>query len=667
MGECRETVRLRARYGSWESHMDIEAAVDKASYPQYPFECMDRVYWLQSLRERDGRTSVMLHVGNGRAHPVTPAEFDVRTRVNEYGGKCFCIIGNRIIFNNHADGTLYCQELRTGSSPAVFARETSGESIGFADLVVSGCGSWVLAVSERQQDSESSCGIVAIPYDSADPDRDRSRDLIRLASGSDFYAAPALSPDGSVLAWMEWSVPDMPWDRTRLMVSSVCHEHGCISLQSVTAAVDNPDTAVCQPGFLPDGTLVFASDSPACNFWNLFAYRGQELVQITDEQAEFGEAHWTFGQNRWVASSDSRVIAICTRRYGDRIVEVNVKTGQCSNLSDEFASCSHLWANQRGEVLFVAHHDDRLAEVVQLCPSKNRPASNVLTPNPGMETCSKPEFLEFPTGNREVAYGYLYRPCNPGYAGLEGTLPPLVVMVHGGPTSRATREYAGIKQYFCSLGFAVLDVNHRGSTGFGRTYRQSLLGNWGEHDCEDIRAGVRHVLQEGLADPRHVFIRGGSAGGYAVLRALTRHAALFCAGASYYGIGNLITLSEITHRFESRYTDQLIGERFDPEVSRQPDSLFVRRSPVFDLDRIECPLILFQGGQDRVVPPSLAREVVSLLEQKGIRHAYHEYPEEGHGFRQTVNRVDSLCRETHFFSSLVCASSAEVSTNQPRR
>ena len=600
MSACPETGRLRAPYGSWESHLDIEAAVDRASHPQYPFECAGSLFWLQSLRERDGRTSVMVRADDGAAQPVTPSEFDLRTRVNEYGGKCFCITGDRIIFNNYADGVLYCQQLQAGSPPGVFARREAGKSIGFADLAVSGCGNWILAVSEsRQESGESSLGIVAIPYDAAAPGADRSRDMVCLVSGADFYAAPVLSPDGSVLAWMEWSLPDMPWDRTRLMSSAVCHERGSLSLRHETVVVDSPDTAVCQPGFLPDGTLIFASDGPACNFWNLFACRGRETWQVTSEQAEFGEAHWTFGQNRWTASSDSRIIAIRTQRDRDCIVEVDVTTGRCSELSEDFASCSHLSADERGDVLFVAHRDDRPAEIVRLRLSGRRHVLDVLVRSPGAQVYSKPEFLEFPTGNGELAYGYLYRPCNPGYLGLEGTLPPLVVMVHGGPTSRATREYAGIRQYFCSLGFAVLDVNHRGSTGFGRAYRQSLLGNWGEYDCEDIRSGIRHVLRKGLADSRHVFIRGGSAGGYAVLRALTRYSALFCAGASYYGIGNLITLSEITHRFESRYTDQLIGERFDPEASRRPDSLFVRRSPVFDLDRIECPLILFQGGQDR--------------------------------------------------------------------
>jgi dipeptidyl aminopeptidase/acylaminoacyl peptidase len=203
------------------------------------------------------------------------------------------------------------------------------------------------------------------------------------------------------------------------------------------------------------------------------------------------------------------------------------------------------------------------------------------------------------------------------------------------------------------MGYAVLDINHRGSTGFGREFRQSLAGQWGEYDCKDIKAGIDFVVKKRWADPRLVFIRGSSAGGYAVLRALTRYPGLFSGGASYYGIGNLITLSEITHKFESRYTDQLLGECFDAIKSRRDNSRYVKRSPLFDMDKIQCPIILFQGAEDQIVPPGIAYEIIDLLKRNGIHYSYTEYPDEGHGFRKAETRIDAMERESAFFSEII--------------
>ena len=225
-------------------------------------------------------------------------------------------------------------------------------------------------------------------------------------------------------------------------------------------------------------------------------------------------------------------------------------------------------------------------------------------------------------------------------------------MVHGGPTGSASPAFAPLKQYFTTSGFAVFDVNHRGSTGFGRDYRQRLLGNWGEIDTSDIADGIQFLVDQGRADADAVFIRGGSAGGYAVLRALTEFPDLFRGGASYYGIGNLITLAEITHKFESRYTDQLIGEPYDPATASLPSSRYTQRSPSFFMDQIRCPVIVFQGLEDKVVPPALAEEIIATLKRNGVAHEYHAYEGEGHGFRQIETRIDSLKRELEFYQAI---------------
>jgi dipeptidyl aminopeptidase/acylaminoacyl peptidase len=264
---------------------------------------------------------------------------------------------------------------------------------------------------------------------------------------------------------------------------------------------------------------------------------------------------------------------------------------------------------------------------------------------------SQPQLLRYPTRDGGQAYANFY----PASEQVSGEKSALVVLVHGGPTSRSGVSLSPLIQYFAQNGFSVLDVNHRGSTGHGRDYRQALLGLWGEIDASDIADAIDFVIAEREVDAQKVFIRGGSAGGYAVLRALTRFPELFCGGACYYGIGNLITLSEITHKFEGRYTDQLIGEHYTPETAAAVDSRFRSRSPIFEIERISSPLILFQGLDDKVVPPEVSREMVQTLERNGVVHEYIEYQGEGHGFRKAETRIDALSREIQFYKDILNA------------
>ena len=322
-------------------------------------------------------------------------------------------------------------------------------------------------------------------------------------------------------------------------------------------------------------------------------------------------------------------------------------------MTNQLAALKHMSLGEDGLLLCMACYENKMPSIVQVNHGGLDEISIAIDDCSGMDHVPVPEFVEFATSREEMAYGLFFAPLNPGYTGPCSRHPPLMVMIHGGPTGRSSRGYEGIRHHYCSLGFAVLDVNHRGSTGFGRTYRQGLLGNWGVDDCEDIAAGIGYLIRQQQIDPELVFMRGGSAGGYAVQRALTRHNELFCAGASYYGIGNLITLSEITHRFESRYTDQLIGEEYDRNRAQNPASRYRKRSPIFEMDKLNCPLILFQGSEDRVVPPELSHEVVELLKRKGIHHAYHEYVGEGHGFRNKSTKLAALSAEIEFFTDIV--------------
>ncbi|MCY3768961.1 MAG: prolyl oligopeptidase family serine peptidase [Gammaproteobacteria bacterium] len=642
-------------YGLWESSLEIAEVFRHPSPPAYPFWHRGELYWLESLPEQGGRVALMRRTGARRKECLTPENYNIRSRVHEYGGKCFCVTGRHIIFNNYRDGELYSQRLEAGAMPEKLELGGGMECLGFADLVVSRDGSRLVAVAEAAQSGRENLNFLAAFALSGQELPGRlSVTGSTVVRGADFYANPVFSAQGDRLAWIEWSLPDMPWDQTRLMGAEMEIRNGSVRVGKKKTMVDRPGRSVCQLGFLQDGRLLFASDSETVDFWNFFLVQEGEISRLTDFDFECGEAHWVFGQTRWQATGHGTIVAVASRTDGDELIEIGIESGEYSGLLSGFSACQHLSLTRSGELLLVAQYADRFPEILNFDVGRKEIRLRVST-GTGLPDCalSEPEFIRFATGADDLAYGYFYPPANRRYRAPEETLPPLIVMVHGGPTSRTTSALSLLKQYFCHHGFALLDINHRGSTGFGRKYRQSLMGQWGIHDAEDIRCGIEHLVNGKRVNPELVFIRGSSAGGYAVLRALTQYPDAFAGGASYYGIGNLVTLSEITHKFESRYTDNLVGECFDRTASTHADSEFVLRSPVFDIDRLSSPVILFQGLEDHIVPPDVSREVVRLLESRGIPCGYVEYPGEGHGFRRTATRTDSLSREISFFTDLV--------------
>jgi dipeptidyl aminopeptidase/acylaminoacyl peptidase len=659
--ELTDSETMEMPYGLWQSDEPIESVFRQPAPPMYPFRVDDKLCWLETRPQENGRIALMRENPGGEPVCITPASFNIRTAVHEYGGRCFCVIEKYIVFNNYRDGTLYCQLIEPGSMPQPLVSSMESDiRRGFADLVFVKSINTLIAVAETAAaGGENSNSIVSILLN-----RDSGHEQVSgaqvaiLVDGSDFYANPVVSVDGTRIAWFEWSHPNMPWDQSRLVNADLVFNNAEVSVYDLQVLIDNDNQSVCQLGFLNDATLVFARDGDECDYWNLFVYTEGIISRLTHCCMDFGEAHWVFGQRRWVEVSDGKIIAVTTHKEGDAIVNVDRESGHCSVLHQGYSACNHLQRAETDEVLLVTHFSDRVPEISSLSVQTGNiqplpKYSQVNTGSVKKPGCSRPEFISFPTGDGEVAYGYFYPPYNPAYTPPQNDLPPLMIVIHGGPTSRATSEYSAIKQYFCALGFALLDVNHRGSTGFGRKFRQSLLGNWGEFDADDIASAIEYVVSRNWVDRNLVFIRGSSAGGYAVLRALTRYPDMFAAGACYYGIGNLITLCRLTHKFEAKYTDRLVGECFNPDTAEQPDSRFVTRSPVFQIDNISSPLILFQGCDDKVVPPELSREVVNLLEKKGVKHSYTEYPGEGHGFRNIQTRIDSLEKETTFFSEVI--------------
>ncbi|MGI9317221.1 MAG: alpha/beta hydrolase family protein [bacterium] len=635
-----------SRYGLWNSPISIDSLFRQPSVPAYPTRHLGQLYWLQALPDEGGRIALM-QLQQGKSVCLTPEEFNIRSRVHEYGGKCFCLLGDSIIFNNFTDSRLYRQVLEPSAVPQpITAIDES--CCGFVDLVPLDDGKHILAVAEHSApQAENQNRIVAVNVTQS------LSEVWGLISGSDFYASPVVSPIGNQIAWLEWDHPNMPWDCTRLCRGEIVFEKELVVCKKVETVIDNEYSSVCQPGYLDDGSLVYVRDGNDNDWWNLYRQDGDNTDRLTNEDAEFGEAHWQFGQQRWVQIGQNTIAAIATNHLGDRLLQIDV-TGVCESLLliEEAAIC-HLYYDD-AKLLCVLMPEDHPGEVVEI--SLLDGISTILGPQSSpllADGHSVPNPIVCSTSDGERTWGYFYEPYNPKYSAPQDDVPPLVVMVHGGPTGRSNRSFHPLRQYFTSLGFAVFDTNHRGSTGYGRSYRQRLLGGWGEIDCMDIADTVQYLIEANKVAVDAVFIRGGSAGGYAVLRALTKFPHLFSGGACYYGIGNLITLSEITHKFEARYTEKLIGELYDPAVAQSADSRYVTRSPIFEMEQLNSPLIIFQGLLDNVVPVEVSREVVTILEKEGVPYEYSEYEGEGHGFRKMETRIDSLEKETRFFQGII--------------
>lgn len=689
---------MKKPYGLWRSPVEISELFSQPAAPMFPFRYQQKLHWLQAITKEGGRIALMRQLNSSPGNSdtpqcLTPAEFNIRTAVHEYGGRCFCVLGEYFIFSNLSDGRIYRQRLSDDSTPtAVTALPTEQQpqqpspiSVYFADLLPLEEHNAVIAVMESNAGDAQHNSLVVIDLTEL-AEHNAEANLVTpttLAEGSDFYASPVVSPDQSELAWIEWDNPYMPWDQSRLVKAELNYAEK-ILIRNQQFIVNKTNQAVCQPGFLADNSLLFVSDedggngdtTPA-NFWDFFRYRNNQLERITADTYEYGEAHWVFGNRRWQQISENQIIAVASNHEGDALVKLSVDSGivdpVIDPLADDFAVCAELWMDANtstthtdAELLFVARYPKFRAEIVSVdcSPASSSPpkAVSAISTDVDAHGYSEPQPIVYPTRDGQRAYAYYYAPFNRQYHAGDDSKPPVVVVVHGGPSSRATPELNPLKQFFTSLGYAVLDVNHRGSTGYGRAYRQSLLGQWGEIDATDIADGVKYLIEQELVNPELVFIRGGSAGGYAVLRALTRFPQMFSGGACYYGIGNLITLAKITHKFEGCYTNRLIGEKFT-ENSEHPDSRFVQRSPIFQMDQLRSPLILFQGLDDKVVPPAVSREVAALLKEKGIPHDYIEYENEGHGFRQLATRIDSLKRETEFFADIIRKKAAASAAN----
>ena len=589
------------------------------------------LYWSELRPDEAGRIVVCRRDGDGTVTDVTPAGFNARTRVHEYGGGHFAVSGGTVWFTNYEDQRLYRQDL--GGKPRPI---TPATGVRHADMVADDRRGRVYAVREDHTSGEREPVNSIVSLDGA-----AERAAIAVASGNDFYSSPKLSPDGNRLAWTTWNHPNMPWDSSELWVGELDRDGHVTSSRKIAGGAHE---SVLQPEWSPSGELYFLSDRS--DWWNLYRARGEGDEPLCPRSAEFGAPQWVFGMRFYAFAGPDEILCLYSEPSGTKLGRIDLSEGRMQQVELLYSSLNNVQASGRRVAMFAASStlaervltldlDSGAQEVVRV--------SNTAHVDPG--SLSIPKAIEFPTEGGLTAHATYYPPKNLDFAAPPGEKPPLVVHCHGGPTASGGPTFAFEYQYWTSRGIAVVDVNYGGSSGYGRAYRMRLNGNWGVVDVDDCINAARYLVGQGLADGDRVSITGGSAGGFTVLLSLTKRK-FYNAGASHFGIGDLELFIKETHKFEAHYVDTLVGpypERAD---------LYRDRSAVNFADNLEVPVILFQGLEDEVVPPSQAEEFVAVCKKKKLPFAYVAFEGEQHGFRQEKNIRRSIEGEMYFLSRI---------------
>ncbi len=635
-----------APYGSWKSPITADLIVaGTIGLGQIALDG-ENVYWTEGRPAEGGRNVIVRRTADGKIADMTPSPFNVRTRVHEYGGGTFTVSNGTVYFSNFGDQRLYRQT--PGSEPQPLTLEANRR---YADAVIDPQRRRIICVCEDHSNGghEPANCLVSINVENGE-------DALVLASGSDFYSSPRLSPDNSQLAWLSWNHPNMPWDGTQLWVASIKEDGSLSEPQLVAGGVEE---SVFQPEWSPDGVLYFVSDRT--DWWNFYRWQpslgkgGVWMVEsLCEMEAEFGLPQWVFGMSTYAFESANRIICTYTQEGIWYLASLDTQTKQLEVIETPYTEISSLHA-ANGRAAFMAGSATEPTAIVQMDLATRQ--IEVLRRSSELEIdtgyLSMPQAIAFPTENGLTAYAIFYPPQNKDYTAPPEEKPPLIVKSHGGPTASTSSAFNLRIQYWTSRGFAFVDVNYGGSTGYGREYRQRLKDNWGIVDVDDCVNAAKYLAEQGLVDGERLAIAGGSAGGYTTLAALTFRD-VFKAGASYYGVSDLEILAKETHKFESRYLDGLIG----PYPERK--DLYEKRSPIHFTDQLSCPVIFFQGLEDKVVPPNQAEIMVEAIKAKGLPVAYVAYEGEQHGFRRAENIKRTLDGEFYFYSRVFGFEPADV-------
>lgn len=636
-----------APYGTWSSPLDAKTVAAAGVRLASVSVDGDDIYWLEGRPGEGGRFAMVRRSSDGRTTDVLARDVNVRTRVHEYGGAPYAVAGGVVCYVNFADQRLYRVGAEAGQGPTKSPQPLT--PVGpwrYADIVLDIPRNRLICVREDHGaiGREPLNSLVSIPL-SGSPDAGRV-----IVSGADFYSTPRLSADRSRLSWISWRHPHMPWDETELWVAEVSVS-GALELPRLVAG--GQGESIYQPGWSPDGLLYFVSDRTG--WWRLYrvdvngrnAPNAPDDACLAPDRAELGRPPWILGTSTWAFATPSLMVAAYTQDGRWRLATIDVADRTMRQIAPDLQPAEWVAATRTHAVLIAGGSaaPDVLVRV-DLESGDVEPLRAASSIHVDDEFISTAETVEFPTADGDTAHAFYYAPRSRDFIGLPGTRPPLIVSSHGGPTTAAKQTLDLQIQYWTSRGFALVDVNYRGSSGYGRTYRERLNGRWGIADVADVIHAARFLTGAGKVDGARLAIRGASAGGYTTLAALTFHPEVFRAGASYYGVSDIEALALETHKFESRYLDTLIG----PYPERR--DLYLERSPIRFVDRLACALILFQGLEDKVVPPSQSQMMADAVRAKGLPIAYLTFEGEQHGFRKAETIVRCLEAELSFYGAV---------------
>jgi len=630
-----------APYGTWPSAISSELIISDSITIDETRLTENSLYYIERRPQEAGRC-VIVEVTDGVAQDILPVPFSARSRVHEYGGGSYCIGGELIFFINDNDQEIYAVYNRQ------ISRITQSENTRFADISYDRTRHRLIAICESHDQSNNNSvnnRVVTNTIVSIDVSTGK---ITTLQHGGDFYASPRLNASATQLCWQIWNHPNMPWDGNQLWLADIDNSGQLINKKHIAGS---EDVSVFQPQWSPDNVLYFIADDTG--WWHICRYQcdkiSDTIERLTDGEKEFGLPQWVFAQSTYAFIS-SELIICCYRTDGQSTLATLTLTGQPSltTLTTDWQEFNSITACDE-RLCFIAASSQVFPQLVLAAIDGKNPCSishtiiktsSQLPVSPAYY--AKAQSLSFNNRYRQTVYANYYPPTNPDYRAVGDARPPLIVICHGGPTAQSSIALDPKKQFWTSRGFALLDVDYSGSTGYGRDYRLRLNNKWGELDVEDCCDAALYAVSNGLADQHRLIIRGSSAGGFTVLCALT-FAQVFSAGASYYGISDLTSLVSDTHKFESHYTDRLIG----PYPASM--ALYQQRSPINHSERLNCPVIFFQGIEDRVVPKEQAEKMFAALSKKGLPVAAQYFAGEQHGFRKAETIIMSLENELSFY------------------
>jgi dipeptidyl aminopeptidase/acylaminoacyl peptidase len=632
------TEKRCAPYGAWKSPITSDLIVQGTIGLGQIMLDEAGVYWIEARPSENGRNAIVRRTPDGAISDVTPIPFNARTRVHEYGGGDYAVSNGVVYFANFADQRMY-RVSPNSTEPQALTPETHG-AVRYADMTIDDARRRLICVREDHRESgrEARNTLVSVEFDEG------AANGRVLVEGHDFYSSPRISPDGKRLTWLAWNHPNMPWDGTELWMSDIAQDDSLINMRRIAGGAYE---SIFQPEWSPDNRLHFVSDRSG--WWNLYRVVQQgesdeRIEALCEMNAEFGQPQWVFGLSTYAFLAPQRIICARIEKGQARLALLDTETKILSDIECPYTDISYVRAHAHRAV-FRAGSTTAPAAIVSFDLNARR--MDVLRRASDLKIdegyLSIPQAIEFPTKNDLTAHGFYYAPRNRDFVAPEGEPPPLLVKSHGGPTAATSAALRLEIQYWTSRDFALLDVNYGGSTNYGRAYRERLKDEWGVADVDDCVSGAHYLIERRLVDANRCAIDGGSAGGYTTLCALTFRDA-FKAGASYYGVSDLEALVRDTHKFESRYLDKLIGKY--PEQKDVYDA----RSPINFTEHLSCPVIFFQGAEDKVVPPNQAEMMVEALRAKKLPVAYVLFEGEQHGFRRAENIKRALDGEFYFYS-----------------